>query len=150
MSIDSVSRLRLRNPGEERVAVVLEDSPTATVDTAELLNKVRASEIDFEELRNNVLASINRHGTPTIGTILADHPATQGLASIVGLLHMAMRHGYPAVALDTKTEVDTAAGVAREIVTWNGEGDEGKARIPRWFFDERSFHNHGSEGRSTS
>lgn len=150
MSIDSVSRLRLRNPGEERVAVVLEDSPTATVDTAELLNKVRASEIDFEELRNNVLASINRHGTPTIGTVLADHPATQGLASIVGLLHMAMRHGYPAVALDTKTEVDTAADVAREIVTWNGEGDEGKARIPRWFFDERSFHNHGSEGRSTS
>lgn len=129
MPVHSVSALRLKNPGEE----IVEDAPTAispeTADLDSLLELVRESEIDMEELIGAVSASVDKHGTATVSTVLGDHPATQGLASVVGLLYLGLRHGQPTSRPET--------------VTWSEEYPDDPARpeynrtarIPGWFFD---------------
>lgn len=126
MPVHSISALRLKNPGEEFVT----ETPTllepSTADIDALLELVRESEIDMDELMDAVSASVGKHGTPTVATVLSEHPATQGLASVVGLLYLGLRHGQP--ALNT------------EQVSWSEVAPDHPARtrtaqIPGWFFD---------------
>ena len=86
---------------------------------------VRASEIDLVELTDAVGAVLAERGAATVGEILGEHPATQGLASVVGLLLLARRRGQ---------EVP-----GDETVTWRTAGGaERSARIPRFLFTNRT------------
>ena len=77
---------------------------TDEVDFAELAAQAHESDIDFEELRSNIVASLSRSAGPvTAGQVLAEFPATQGLASIVGLMVLGAEHG--AVSADTSERV---------------------------------------------
>lgn len=124
MPVTSVSTLSLRNPGDETVENAPGTVAEGTVDTAELLAAVRVSEIDLAELQDNIDATLSAARgltTASVATVLHHHPASQGLASVVGLLHLAIRHGTP--------------GDGVERATWDdAEGRRHTATIPRWIF----------------
>lgn len=126
MSVRSVGALRLRNPGEERVATEVTHHDEGTADLGALTALVRASEIDETELRAHVRDVVSRRGPSSIATILGEHPATQGVASIVGLLTLAMT---------ARAAAPPAAPDATETVTWTSGSDAIRsARIPTLVF----------------
>lgn len=122
MSVRSVGALRLRNPGEERVVGEVTHNEADTADIEALTALVRASEIDEEELRAHVDDVVARLGSASIATVLHEHPATQGVASVVGLLNLAIRnHAEPL----------SDSQAATEQVTWATDAEETRsARIP--------------------
>ena len=66
--------------------------------------------------------AVAQQGHATIAEVLEHHPATQGLASVVGLLALAQDHAAP------------LQGVP-EPVAWTGEGGTGRrATVPRHLF----------------
>lgn len=150
MPVTSVSALALRNPGAETVEHAPQEVPTDAVDATTLLAAVRTSEIDLEELEANIRAvlaelgelggsAVDRSGTGETGPVTASvaqvlhhRPATQGLASVVGLLHLAIRHG-------------TSAG-GTEQVTWDDDdGHRRTATVPRWIFTADNTTEHTTE-----
>ena len=73
------------------------------------------------ELEAAVDASVARRGVATVAQVLEDSPATQGLASVIGLLLLARRRGQ------------AADGV--EHVTWTSRaGRQRAASAPRLRF----------------
>lgn len=118
--IASISSLRLKNPGDYRVEAVLEENSTGIVSLEEIQQLARTMDIDMTELETNVNAMITEHGTATIGEVLTDHPATQGIASVVGLVVLGQEHGR---WLPGNTEA----------VHWDGRN----GRIDTFLFTER-------------
>lgn len=143
--IGSVSKLRLRNPGDGRAERIetqsQEDLPSLSL--AELHAIARETEIDFNELRENVNSVFDdiaseqlkmADGEPatsaqalpalSISQVLERRPATQGAASIVGLMILAFDHGRKA---------DGA-----EEVHWKSlDGTDRRANVPRYEFFEK-------------
>lgn len=98
-----VTRWKLKNPAETQ-ATAAEHSATTETDTIsfeELCRIARETEIDFTELAEHVNDCIRKAlaqtttSAPTvhIAEVLQQHPATQGLASIVGLVALALDQG---------------------------------------------------------
>jgi hypothetical protein len=112
MQIRSITALKLHNPGEGRVPTEFERHDTGDVDFAELAAQARESDIDFDELRSNVITTL-RHadGPVTAAQVLDAHPATQGLASIVGLMVLGAEHG------DTAADDTERVTLERRTVT---------------------------------
>ncbi|MEE2061453.1 DUF3375 domain-containing protein [Rhodococcus artemisiae] len=94
MSIDSVAALHLHNPADDLVTEPVQANEIGEVDLADLRRIVRESEIDMDELADNITSTLRVRGSATIADVLRDHPATQGLASAVGLLVLAAEHGH--------------------------------------------------------
>lgn len=113
MTIESVAALRLHNPADDLVTEPVATNAPDPVDLEELRRLVRESEIDMAELTGNVAATLRAEGQASIGTVLRLHPATQGLASVVGLLVLATEHGS-AVGGEETVRWTSAAGVERE------------------------------------
>ena len=120
MNIHSIDSLEMKNLGEEMVETLPVPLEEAHIDTEALFESVRASEIDFEELRSHITGSVDKRGQATIGDVLQDYPATQGLASVVGLLYFAMANGIALESLET--------------VTWDDNGTPMQAVITGWLF----------------
>ncbi|MBG6191331.1 hypothetical protein IWX64_002291 [Arthrobacter sp. CAN_A212] len=124
MPLGSISAFSLHNPADsETVAGIVTREPEP-VDLRELRALARASEIDMKELVSNVNAVFDRRGAATIADILDARPATQGVASVVGLLVLAEAQGR---LLD-----------GDEPVTWHSS--QGIARygvVPRYLFTRR-------------
>jgi len=115
MSIDSVAALHLHNPADDLVAEPVATNRVGEVDLEDLRRIVRESEIDMDELVDDVAATLHERGTATIGDVLQDHPATQGLASAVGLLVLATEHGHP---VDGSEDIEwTAPHGGRRVAT---------------------------------
>ncbi|TCJ77578.1 UNVERIFIED_ORG: uncharacterized protein DUF3375 [Dietzia maris] len=126
MSVRSVGELRLRNPGEERVATEVTHHDEGSADLGALTALVRASEIDETELRAHVRDVVTRRGPSSIATILSEHPATQGVASIVGLVNLAMAR---------RSTSPPGEAAATETVRWTSGSDAVRsARIPTLVF----------------
>jgi hypothetical protein len=89
MALASVGAWRLYNPADVRTVEPVVAQPVGLLDIEELRRRVRLSEIDFAELQRSVADVVERRGPSSIGEVLAEHPATQGLASVVGLLSLA-------------------------------------------------------------
>ena len=91
------------------------------------------SEIDMVELEDAVAASVARRGVATVAQVLEDSPATQGLASVIGLLLLARRRGQ------------VVDGV--EHVTWISKvGRERAASVPRFLFTSEVGERRQAEG----
>jgi len=118
--IASVSALRLNNPGDYRVAEITETNHTGVVSLAEIQHLARTMDIDMHELESNVNTVIGDHGTASIAEVLEHFPATQGIASVVGLIVLGQEHG-------TWYRGNT------ETVCW----DDRNAHIDLFIFDER-------------
>lgn len=123
MALSSIGTWSLRNPADVRTAEPVLARDSGPLDLEALRQQVRESEIDFAELRAAVVDTLDRQPVATIGDVLASHPATQGLASIVGLLVLAESAG------------SLAAGV--ETLTWaRGGGQHRTVRAHRYLFRE--------------
>lgn len=90
---DSVASLSLHNPGDFTASPEIVEHEPVPVDIEDLRALARASDIDLEELRSNVDTALDQLTVATIGEVLAIRPATQGVASVVGLLVLAEQHG---------------------------------------------------------
>lgn len=78
---------------------------------------MRQTEIDMEELAGAVNATVRGRGTATIGQVLSEHPATQGLASVLGLMLLGVRHGQRTQDSEEVTWVPASAQRGRSPVT---------------------------------
>lgn len=91
--LTSVGMLRLHDPAEFESATPVVVHETSEADLEALIASARLSEIDFGELISNINSVLNDSPSASVREVLAAHPASQGLASVVGLLSLAARHG---------------------------------------------------------
>lgn len=124
LQVASPSAMKLHNPSESQTAEPLRIHDSGTADLAALREAVRASEIDFAELSENVNAVLAQQGAATIAEVLEKFPATQGIASVVGLLVLAESHGV-------------RAGDVPEPVHWVSDEQTRQAVVPRFLFQEK-------------
>lgn len=112
--LGSIGSWRLHNPADVRTADPVLPQESAPLDLAALRRQVRESEIDFEELRYAVIETLDRRQVASVGDVLADHPASQGLASVVGLLLLAESVGTRGAGSETLAWV-SVAGMERTV-----------------------------------
>jgi hypothetical protein len=121
--LSSISSWKLHDPSEARVerpVRILDETP---LDLEELRRQVRLSEIDFDELRQDVVEVLAHQTTASIAEILVRHPATQGLASVIGLMVLA-----DAVGISTPE---------RESLSWvSADGQSRTASVARRIFHD--------------
>jgi hypothetical protein len=130
-TVSSVGGWRLHDPGESRVDdALVSRPPEAPVDWNALVTESRSADIDMEELIEAVAAVMAAgRSSPSVADVLRDHPATQGIASVVGLLALSTQYGYEEPA-DAEGEVPT------ERVEWEtGDGVKRSADVPQRRFD---------------
>ncbi|PUB31842.1 uncharacterized protein DUF3375 [Promicromonospora sp. AC04] len=113
----SVGGLAPHNPGGEDAEAPPADPalPARVVSLTALRAMARDSEIDVDELRGHVNERVESVGRATVASVLAAHPATQGAASVVGLLALAEQNGVPT---GNREDVNwrSSRGVARRAV----------------------------------
>lgn len=127
VSIRPISRLRLHRPSDLRVEPLSLDAGEAPppMTYEQLREAARETEIDFDELVGNVNEALawrrkaatpeQLPATPSIAEVLVDFPATQGVASVVGLMSLAMEQGRPREGTESETvHWVSRAGYARK------------------------------------
>ena len=124
LPLSTAGELSLHDPADFAAPATLDMSEAPVVDLEALRLLARETEIDFDELERNVNAAV-ADGPATIGELLARWPATQGVASVVGLVALAVRHG----------DADPSS---LERVEWTGiDAIDRAAQIPVHRFTER-------------
>ncbi|MDO5534047.1 MAG: DUF3375 domain-containing protein [Propionibacteriaceae bacterium] len=127
MPISSIGSWTLHNPADLRSTAEVATHDAADLDLEQLRALVRLTEIDFPELQRAVAATLSEVPGPTVADVLVRFPATQGLASVVGLLWLATEY-----ALRTPGE---------EVWSWTSPGGRTKnVRAPRYVFGEVPEH----------
>ena len=91
--VSSVGAITLHDPSEFDARAEVVTHISHEVDIEMLRALARETEIDFTELASNVNEVLQANEHPTVGDVLAAFPATQGVASVVGLLSLAAEHG---------------------------------------------------------
>lgn len=132
IKMQPITRWQPHNPGLYRSddAAIEPESASPKLSIEDLRKIVRESEIDYRELLNNVNAALSMKETvademPTVSLaeVLNQFPATQGVASVVGLVDIATRQGRQS---ETR---------AFETVHWERrDGARRKATIPAFEF----------------
>lgn len=122
--LSPIGAVTLHDPSEHRVAAALVVHDPPPVDIEQLRLIARETEIDVDELTRNVNAVLETRDSATLSDVLDAYPATQGIASIVGLIGLAFDQGV--------------AGEGDEQVSWVGaDHRERSARIPALVFTGR-------------
>lgn len=119
----SVGAWRLRNPEEIVVEEEIVSRRSEVLDVEAVRAAMRDTEIDLVELVDSVNDALARRGTASIAEVLEDHPATQGLASVLGLVLLAVRHGTQSEGVEEVRWTPTREGAS-----------ERAARLPRMVF----------------
>ncbi|GAA1814869.1 MULTISPECIES: DUF3375 domain-containing protein [Brevibacterium] len=120
--IASLGEVTLHDPDEFDAGVALSAAGESTVDLGELIRVARESEIDFTELTDNVNTALAGATDITVAEVLDRFPASQGLASVVGLLSLATTHG-------------TVDPTTADVLTWTGtDGVPRRAATHRCLF----------------
>lgn len=122
----SIGRYKLHDPTLTIAPIPIVEAESGEIDLLDVANAIARSEIDFRALYRKLRASLETHSQRSIGDVLEQFPATQGLGTIVGYLSIGVKHGI--VVPDT-----------REPVAWTLEsGLTRAADIPLiYFFAER-------------
>ncbi|NQX12331.1 DUF3375 domain-containing protein [Microbacteriaceae bacterium VKM Ac-2855] len=130
VELRSIGALSPHNPADLETAIDVVEHEVGTVDLDDLRELARETEIDLAELTRNVNAALETQPSATIAEVLAAHPATQGVASVIGLLVLADRHavdgGEPEDVEWAPADLQTATPSTRR-----------RARIARHTFTER-------------
>ena len=92
VELSSLGALTLHDPSDFTVDERLVTHAPGEADLAQLRALARDTEIDFAELTEQVNERLAT-GPISVGALLTDWRATQGVASVVGLLSLAARHG---------------------------------------------------------
>ena len=118
----SVGAMTPHDPSEFEAGDTLADATTGEADLARLAEIARETEIDFAELAGNINQALTPGEPISVAGVLELHPATQGLASVIGLLSLATLHG----------EVDAENS---DVLAWTGiDGVERSAAVIRHIF----------------
>lgn len=107
----SAAQWRLYDPADRAAPGGMEDAPDSSMSLQDIASMVRNSEIDFGVLRHNIYERLQQSSVVGIEELLRVYPATQGLGSVVGYIHLALRHGQvtPGTAQVSWTGMDTVA-----------------------------------------
>ncbi|AXH37175.1 DUF3375 domain-containing protein [Humibacter sp. BT305] len=125
MRISSCGEVSFLDPSEYDTGTELLDAQSGSLDFAAVAAIARESEIDFAELIGNVNDAVADGDRVSVGGVLERRQATQGLASVVGLMSLAVQHGMP--------DPD-----AREFIGWIGsDGVRRSAEIDTYVFEEK-------------
>lgn len=89
----SAGMLRLHDPAAYDASETVVIHEAGAVSIEELRALARETEIDFDELITNVNATLADAEAVSIGEVLERFPATQGVASVVGLLALGAAQG---------------------------------------------------------
>jgi hypothetical protein len=124
VALGSVGSLKLHDPADLDASAPIIEHVAGIVDLEALRALARETEIDFAELTRNVNDVLADLPQCTVRDVLERHPATQGVASVVGLLALAATQGM------TVEDVET--------VRWRGADDAARAAdIPVYRFTGR-------------
>ena len=122
--LGSVGNIRLHDPAELNASAPIVEHVAGTADLEALRALARATEIDFAELVENVNAVLAEVEQCTVREVLERYPASQGVATVVGLLTLAANQGT------------VPGGV--ETVRWHGADRTARAAdIPIYRFTGR-------------
>jgi Protein of unknown function (DUF3375) len=107
----SAAQWRLYDPADRAAPGGMEDAPESSMSLQDIASMVRNSEIDFGVLRRNIYECLQQSPVVGIEELLCIYPATQGLGSVVGYIHLALRHGQvtPRTAQVSWTGMDAVA-----------------------------------------
>ena len=120
-TLKSVSQSTLYDPAER-----MSDTSMAQAEPSELTldvisDLVRQSEIDFRTLKQHVRDMLDRKSQVSVGEVLDNFPAEQGLGSVVGYVALGAKHG------------EVTPGT--ETVSWGpDEHNKRKAKVPAIYF----------------
>ena len=126
----SVAQWVLFDPAAQAPGGGMADGDAALIDLAVVGDLVAQSEIDFRVLKANIRAALELHSQASIGDVLTQFPAAQGLGSVVGYMALGARHGL--------------RGDRVESVEWLGMDEQRRsARIPTIYFLRERVHELG-------
>lgn len=114
----SIGEIRLHDPAELDASAAVTVEEPEEIDLEALKAIARLTEIDFGELIDNVNAVLAEQDSVTVGEVLAHFPATQGVASVIGLVSLAAGQGV----IDAENT---------ETVTWTGTDYTGRHDVAR-------------------
>jgi len=124
VALASVGAIRLHDPADLDATDPIVEHVAGVADLEALRALARATEIDFAELTDNVNAVLAEVQECTVAEVLERYPASQGVASVVGLLTLAATQG--------------AVGDGIETVRWQGADEVARAAdIPTYRFTGR-------------
>jgi hypothetical protein len=126
-AIRSASQWLLHDPAERSADTSMDVAPASDWKLEDIQDMVQRSEIDMRSLRKNLRAALSDRSQISIAQVLALFPAEQGLGTVVGYLHLAVRHA-----------VNTSE---RETVRWEGgDGQWRRADAPLFYFLQERVH----------
>jgi hypothetical protein len=126
----SVAQWVLFDPAAQAPGGGMADGGAAPIDLADVGDLVAQSEIDFRALKANIRAVLELQSHASIGDVLSQFPAAQGLGSVVGYMALGARHGL--------------RGDRVESVEWLGMDEQRRsARIPTIYFLRERVHELG-------
>ncbi|QGU07190.1 hypothetical protein COCCU_06240 [Corynebacterium occultum] len=113
----------LRDPADFHIETNVPIHQPGHLDPQELRARLRDTEVDWGELHLAINDLVEEGQQPTVAEVLQSRPATQGLASVVGLIQLARQRG-------NRTE-------GTELLRWTSpEGKLLQARYPTYEFRE--------------
>lgn len=104
----SLGQWKLHDPVQGIVAGELIEGESSAVALEDVLAAVQEADIDFRTLAANVRQVLDHAGQVSIGGLLAQFPATQGLGTVVGYLSLGIKHGL--VMRDQSERVGWSSG----------------------------------------
>jgi hypothetical protein len=120
--MSSVAQHRLKDPSDPGAPVEAEVHDATTLSVEVLQDLVRTNDIDIVSLTGSVNRVRSLGGQASIGDVLREEPAQQGLASIIGLMFLATQHAQ-------------AREGSTEVVTWHElDGKDYAAKVPAFYF----------------
>lgn len=91
--LGSVGAVTLHDPAELDATAPVESQEVAEANLEAMRRIARETEIDFDELTGHINDVLAVHESCTVAEVLSRHPASQGVASIVGLIALAASQG---------------------------------------------------------
>lgn len=123
VSVSSIGATSLFDPQSAGQAQDLEQADEGEIDLMTLSRRLSVSEINYAQLKHEIAECLKEHATVTIAQVLERFPARQGLASVIGLIGLALRYAQP------------CAGEAEEVVKWTDRtGMKKCGRLPQFVF----------------
>jgi hypothetical protein len=109
----SLSQWKLLDPPLTLMTDDLVAAEAAALSLEDIQAAVASAEIDMRALRATIREELMRHAQVTVGELIARHPPTQGLGSVVGYVDLGVRHGEIAPDRSEHVAWSTASGEAR-------------------------------------
>ena len=129
--LSSLASGSLYDPSSNRTEDDVGMSIPGIFDETLLGSQLMASEIDFNYLRSTIERALKEQSPVTLGQVIKKFPPKQGLASVVGYIHIAKAKAEP-------NEAET------EIIQWKNRWDEEvQAAIPMFIFSSTDLDSDG-------